>query len=62
MVSEETAPSVFQLYNHSGAVILEEKIQSERQTIDAAFLPAGMYFYRLTNENGKAVTGKLLKN
>jgi len=50
----------FRLTDISGKVIMEEHLNSNRQTLDISALPAGTYIYRIFNPKGLGETGKLV--
>ncbi|CAN5893473.1 hypothetical protein BH11BAC7_BH11BAC7_11060 [soil metagenome] len=53
--------SELKIYNVLGEQVLFTTLDKQLTTIDAANLPAGMYFYTITGKNNKAVqTGRLI--
>jgi hypothetical protein len=53
---------LFQLFDISGRLVLQEKLQSFPQRINVLKLQKGLYIYRATNSSGKKVNGKLILN
>ena len=53
---------IFQLFDISGRLVLQEKLQSFPQRINVLKLQRGLYIYRATNSSGKKVNGKLILN
>ena len=49
------------LYNTKGEQVLQQKLSSEWQYLDAYELSKGIYFYQLQQKNQKISTGKLVK-
>jgi len=60
-VSEQEAIS-FQLYNLKGELVLSETIESvpPNSEIQVSTLPAGVYFYRITNQGKSIQSGKVI--
>lgn len=58
--SELTSPLSYQLVDVLGRTHLQGKLENQTQTIDAKDLPAGMYFLKIDNGNGKSVGLRLI--
>lgn len=55
------AKAAFMLYDLTGSVVTEAKLNSTSTSIDVSKLPNGIYIYAIINENGLTVkTGKVL--
>ncbi|MFN5983157.1 MAG: T9SS type A sorting domain-containing protein [Fluviicola sp.] len=59
--SELTSPLSYQLVDVFGRIHLQGKLENQTQTIDAKDLPAGMYFLKIDNGDGKSVGLRLIK-
>ncbi len=59
--SELTSPLSYQLVDVFGRTHLQGKLENQTQTIDAKDLPAGMYFLKIDNGDGKSVGLRLIK-
>lgn len=59
--SSGSTNSVFELYSLTGQLILSQKITSAQERIHASALPSGLYFYKITDKDGKAARGKVVK-
>jgi hypothetical protein len=59
--TEGTAGNTFRMYNSTGMLMLQHRLQTETETIDASNLPAGIYIYETQNHNGEVERGKWVK-
>jgi len=58
---EGTAGTTFRMYNSTGTLLLQQLLQTGRQTIDVSNLPAGIYIYETQNHQGTVEWGKWVK-
>jgi hypothetical protein len=59
--AEGTAGSTFRMYNSTGTLMLQHRLQTGTQNIDVSSLPSGMYIYETQNHNGEGERGKWVK-
>lgn len=57
---EVSFPVELQLFDSMGRLVRTELVKSNRHEVERAVLPQGIYFYTLTDRNGKLGTGKLM--
>ena len=61
-INTESENNNIQLFDQTGRILIEEKFKSKGlQNINTSSLPAGLYIYRLTDENGNTTNGKWIK-
>jgi len=48
------------LFNYTGELVRSKEVIDEQFTIHRKHLPEGIYFYRITLDDGSALTGKVV--
>jgi len=56
------ANSVFNIYNLSGEMVLQQQINSKTDVINISCLISGVYIYKIEQNNKIIDTGKFVKN
>ncbi len=56
----QVAISEITIYNVLGEVVYSEKVNSNRIKMDLKNQPTGIYFYKITDENGVSKSGKII--
>ncbi len=59
--TEGTTGKKFRMYNSTGTLMFQQRLQTETETIDVSSLPAGIYIYETQNHNGMVERGKWVK-
>jgi len=59
-VLTETGDGFFALFDHCGRKVAEANLTEKKESIPLTGLPSGVYFYRLTPENGVLGSGKIV--
>ncbi|MCB0556653.1 MAG: T9SS type A sorting domain-containing protein [Phaeodactylibacter sp.] len=50
----------FELMNHHGQAVQQRQFSDSRFRFERSGLPAGLYFFRITDEKGRWMTGKVV--
>jgi hypothetical protein len=60
---EQLAVKQIKINNALGQILIEQPLTSDKvQSIDISSLSSGLYFYSITTEDAKTVTGKFVKD
>ena len=60
MIDHSTGTTL-ELYNSTGTVIMNKRIESDNQSIDMSDYKQGLYIVRVINKNGSAKSYKVIK-